>query len=146
MPQNQPGMGRIVPYLLYEDVGGALEFLAAAFGFREELRSLDPAGIVTHAEMRYGHDAIMMGAPGRGFEGPHRHGVVCQEVLVFVDDVDAHCARAAAAGATILDAPADQPYGDRRYRASDPEGHRWNFHQRLPGVPVDDEGPEPSAA
>jgi uncharacterized glyoxalase superfamily protein PhnB len=124
-------VGRIVPYLLYEDVVSALDFLAVAFGFREEMRYVGPDGIVTHAEMRYGADAIMMGAPGGGYQGPHRHGLISQEVLVFVDDVDAHYARAAGAGATILDEPADQEYGDRRYRAGDPEGHRWSFHQHL---------------
>jgi uncharacterized glyoxalase superfamily protein PhnB len=44
-----------------------------------------------------------------------------------VDDVDAHHARARAAGATIAAPPEDQPYGDRSYRAVDPEGHRWIF-------------------
>jgi hypothetical protein len=33
------------------------------------------------------------------------------------DSIDAHCARARAAGAAILQEPADQFYGDRTYRA-----------------------------
>jgi len=37
-------------------------------------------------------------------------------------DADAHYERAKAAGATILAAPADQPYGDRSYRV---EGAQW---------------------
>ncbi|MFN7173417.1 MAG: VOC family protein [Thermaurantiacus tibetensis] len=40
-------------------------------------------------------------------------------------DLDAHCAQARAAGAEILEEPADQFYGDRVYRARDPEGHVW---------------------
>lgn len=33
-------------------------------------------------------------------------------------------------GAEILEEPADQPHGDRRYGARDPEGHRWYFASR----------------
>ena len=48
-------------------------------------------------------------------------------VSCYVDDVDAHYEQAKAAGATILGEPEDQPYGDRSYRAVDPEGHKWFF-------------------
>lgn len=133
-------MGRVVPYILYEDVGGALDWLSAAFGFREELRYVGPDKSVTHAEMRYGDDAIMLGDPGDDFEGPHRHGRVCQQVLVYVDDVDAHFEQARAAGASVLERPADQAYGTRRYRATDPEGHVWDFHQTLRAVPAEEWG------
>ena len=46
-------------------------------------------------------------------------------------DADAHYERAKAAGATILAAPADQPYGDRSYCVEDPEGHHWLFHHPI---------------
>jgi uncharacterized glyoxalase superfamily protein PhnB len=48
-----------------------------------------------------------------------------------VDDVDAHWARARDAGATLVGEPDDQPYGERTYRALDPEGHRWIFSTPL---------------
>jgi uncharacterized glyoxalase superfamily protein PhnB len=48
-----------------------------------------------------------------------------------VDNVDAHYEKARAAGATIIAEPADQPYGERTYRALDPEGHRWIFGSPL---------------
>jgi hypothetical protein len=38
---------------------------------------------------------------------------------------------ARAAGAEIVDEPADQAYGERRYHARDPEGHSWYFAQPL---------------
>jgi uncharacterized glyoxalase superfamily protein PhnB len=53
----------------------------------------------------------------------------------MVDDVDAHCARARAAGAIVLNEPEDQPYGTRTYRVLDPEGHRWIFGSPLAGAP-----------
>jgi uncharacterized glyoxalase superfamily protein PhnB len=43
------------------------------------------------------------------------------------EDIDAHCAHARAASATIVTEPATQFYGDRTYRAQDPEGHIWTF-------------------
>ena len=45
------------------------------------------------------------------------------------EDIDAHCARARAAGAEIIMEPADQFYGHRTYRARDPGGHVWTFSQ-----------------
>jgi uncharacterized glyoxalase superfamily protein PhnB len=49
---------------------------------------------------------------------------------VFVDDVDAHHARAVVAGANVIFAPIDQPYGQREYGVSDPEGRIWSFATR----------------
>src|SRR3546814_16199880 len=43
------------------------------------------------------------------------------------DDIDAHCAKARAAGAEIIAEPETQFYGDRSSRAKDPEGHIWTF-------------------
>src|SRR5215813_8408179 len=48
-------------------------------------------------------------------------------VYVIVDDVDAHFARAKAAGAVITREPVTQDYGGRDYTAKDPEGHVWTF-------------------
>jgi uncharacterized glyoxalase superfamily protein PhnB len=48
-------------------------------------------------------------------------------LMCFVGDVDAHFARAQAAGAEILDPLADRDYGARLYTAADPEGHHWHF-------------------
>ena len=41
--------------------------------------------------------------------------------------MDAHFAQARDAGASILEEPADQFYGDRRYGVEDIEGHHWYF-------------------
>jgi uncharacterized glyoxalase superfamily protein PhnB len=47
-----------------------------------------------------------------------------------LEDVDAHCARARAAGLKVLLEPADQPWGDRMYCGADPEGQFWMFARR----------------
>lgn len=46
-------------------------------------------------------------------------------------DLGAHCQRAREAGAEIVQEPADQFYGERTYRARDPEGHLWTFSQTV---------------
>jgi PhnB protein len=50
-------------------------------------------------------------------------------VLVYVDDVAAHYARALDGGANIL-SELEEGENGKRYRAEDLEGHRWMFLQR----------------
>jgi len=56
--------------------------------------------------------------------------------IAVAEPIDQHCARARAAGARITQAPEDQFYGDRTYRALDPEGHVWNFSQKVREVSI----------
>jgi PhnB protein len=141
MPQNPPeGHPRISPYLLYEDVAGALDFLSRAFGFSERFRFADPQDDVTHAEMVLADGLIMMGDPGPDYESPKRAGRLGSQVHVYVDDVDAHFEHAKAAGATIVSELHEPGYGDRRYDAEDPEGNRWSFAQHIRDVPPEEWG------
>jgi uncharacterized glyoxalase superfamily protein PhnB len=132
MPANPPdNMPRITSYLLYEDVAAALDWLSRAFGFHERLRIPGPDGKPSHAEMELEDGVVMMGCPGPDYRNPKHLGAVTSELYVYVDDVDAHFERAKKAGATVLEEPADQFYGDRRYRVADPEGHHWSFATHL---------------
>lgn len=135
MVQNPPAnMPRITPYLLYADVESALAWLSEAFGFCERLRFPGPDGKITHAEMESGDSLIMMGCPGPDYRNPKQLGQVTQHTYIYVDDVDQHFEQAKRAGATILEPPEDQFYGDRRYGAEDPEGHHWYFAQHVRDV------------
>ena len=124
---------RVVPALSYDDAPAMIEFLCRAFGFVERFRLDMPDGSVGHASLLSDGEEITLASayPEGGLGGPgglpHRHATV----MVYVDDVDAHYARAAAEGATIQQEPEDQFYGDRTYRAADPEGGIWWFHQEL---------------
>jgi uncharacterized glyoxalase superfamily protein PhnB len=133
---------RTVPFLSYEDVSAAVDWLTEAFGFRERgERYAEPDGTVSHAELELEGAVVMLGWPGPDYRSPRRHAEDCEQarkwldspnvvdgVLVYVADVDAHCQRARAAGARILREPKDEPYG-RLYNAADLEGHRWMFMQ-----------------
>ena len=126
-------MGRIAPYLLYEDGAAAIDFLTNAFGFEEVMRMEDDQGAVNHAEVRLGEDSVMLGDPGDDYRNPRNADHSTALVHVYVDDVDGHFERAKAAGAEIVMEPTDQEYGDRRYDAKDPEGHFWSFATPLAG-------------
>jgi uncharacterized glyoxalase superfamily protein PhnB len=131
---------RIVPMLSYENGPAALDWLSRAFGFEEVRRWVDEDGTLSHGELRHGDELIMLATPTPDYRSPKRHREECESaqrwsrvpyvidgVLVYVDDVDAHCERARQSGATILSEPANEEAGLRLYRAEDLEGHRWMF-------------------
>ena len=57
----------ILPHLVYEDVGGALTWLAKAFGFTEHFRYSEPGGPFQGAQIHLGDVWIMLATsrPGR---------------------------------------------------------------------------------
>jgi PhnB protein len=141
-PEGTPS---VIPMISYEDGIGALEWLAKAFGFRETARLTAPDGRLSHGEMRAGDGLIMLASPTPDYRGPKRHREACEQarrwstvpwiidgVLVYVDHLERHLARAKAAGATILSEIEEGPPG-RRYRAEDLEGHRWFFFEKEHG-------------
>ncbi len=133
-------MQSVTPYLLYEDVAKALDWLVEVFGFDEVLRFQSENGDVTHAELRHGAESIYLGDPGDDYRSPKQLGTRSSLVHVYVDDVDAHYERAKAAGAQIGLEPTEQPYGDRRYDAYDLEGQLWSFATRGRRVPPEEWG------
>ncbi len=99
---------RITPYLLYEDVGKALDWLAKAFGLEEfGDRFTGPDGKVSHAAMKLGNGQIMLGCPGATYKNPKRLGHATQHLYVYTDEVDALFARARSMGAAVIEEPKD---------------------------------------
>jgi uncharacterized glyoxalase superfamily protein PhnB len=135
----------VIPMLAYEDGAAAIDWLVEAFGFEERERWADDDGTIVHAELATGSGTVMLATPTPEYVSPKRlrelsadarkmyeTPYIVDGVLVEVDDVDMHFARAKDAGATILSEPADQASGIRHYRVEDPEGHRWMFSQDIP--------------
>ena len=129
----------VVPVLIYEDVGKAIDWLCGAFGFTERLRTAGRDGRVTHAQLSVGEGAIMLGAPGAEFRSP-RPGEVNQYVHVHVENVDQHFEHAKRFGARIVQPPTNMPFGERPYTAEDLSGHRWTFSQSIGDVAPEDWG------
>jgi uncharacterized glyoxalase superfamily protein PhnB len=137
MSSNPPkGFPRVMPRLRYQDVSSAITWLAGAFGFEEHLRWADKAGCVQHAEMRIGDVLVELSAAHGEYATPRRLGKHSQSLIVLVDDVDDHHARARAAGAAIITEPTDTPWGLRQYTVDDLAGHRWEFAQHMRDVPA----------
>jgi uncharacterized glyoxalase superfamily protein PhnB len=89
-----------------------------------------PDNTIAHAELSFGNGMVMIGSAredGFPVKPPGDLGAVTQSAYVIVGDVDAHYARAKAAGAKILRDLQDTDYGSREYSAFDPEGQLWNF-------------------
>ncbi len=75
------------------------------------------------------------------YRNPKHLGGATHMTYIYVDDVDKHFRRAKEAGAKILEEPADQFYGDRRYGAEDPSGHHWHFATHVREVAPEDMNP-----
>src|SRR2546426_2697284 len=131
----------IVPMVAYEDPATAIDWLVRAFGFRErkDQRMKDRDGRITHAEFRLGKGRVFLATPTPDYQSPKHHRETCAAarkcssvpwvidgLLVRVDDVGRHFARAKSEGATMLSDLVHNPVG-RLYRAEDLEGHRWMF-------------------
>ena len=123
--------------LFYQDPKAALAWLEKAFGFELVMLLEDAEGNVAHSQMEFGDSYVMI---GQEWSADHKSpksvgGKNTQTVHVQIDsDVDAHFARAKAAGAEIMAEPETQFYGDRTYRCRDPEGHIWTVSQTVASV------------
>jgi len=123
----------IIPCLRYRDAHAAIDWLQRAFGFTAQAVYAD-GDIVMHAQLVFGGGMIMLGSAERdsAWSQHSAHpdevgGRQTQSACVIVHDVDAHHARAVAAGARIVIDIADQDYGGRGYACADPEGYLWWF-------------------
>ena len=122
-----------VPALSYRDPKAALDWLADAFDLEVTMAIEGPDDDPgqCHYEMGYeGKGRIMVGGEWNDWtRSPASIGGTntTSTHVAVTGDIDAHCERARAAGATILMEPADQFYGDRVYRCADLEGHHWTF-------------------
>lgn len=129
---DQDWRSPLMSALCYRDPKAALAWLEKAFGLETFMVIEDASGAVVHSEMRFGGCVVMIGPE---WTEDHKSpasigGKNTQSMHIQVtEDVDAHCARARAAGAEILMAPEDQFYGARTYRCRDLEGHFWTVAQ-----------------
>ena len=123
----------IIPTMKYDDAASAVEWLCEAFGFEKHLVVPGEEGMILHAQLTFGNGMIMLGsARDSEFDRYQKTpkavgGTGTQSAYIIVRDVDAHHAKAVAAGAKVVMEPADQEHGGRLYSCLDPEGHLWNF-------------------
>src|SRR5579859_1638051 len=135
------------PTAFYRDPLAALKWLEAAFGFETTTLVTEPSGRVGYSEMSFNGGVVSINPEFSGeIIGDARmvspleiEGRGTQFIRVHLaEGIDAHCERARAAGARITQEPHDEFYGERTYRAMDPEGHVWNFAQPVAAPSLED--------
>jgi MerR family transcriptional regulator, thiopeptide resistance regulator len=120
---------RVIALLVYDDIPAAHDFLVEAFGFTPGSIHRDAEGRAVHGEVRAGDLEIWLhrAVAELRLTSPCALPGDSSGLVVHVDDVDAHYEHARAHGARVEGEPSDQPYGQREYGVTDPEGHRWWF-------------------
>ena len=118
---RREGFLAVTPYIVVEDAPAFIDFMVRTFDAVEGSRLVGEAGV--HSDVQIGDSKLMIGggAPGRGLRGD----VLPAALHVYVPDTDAAFARAVDAGATVIQPPADQTYGERCGNVKDPFGNVW---------------------
>lgn len=125
---DAPDRPTLFPALRYRSGRDAVAFLTSAFDLQAGLQ-VSSNDDLAHTELWSGRGVVSVDA------GPDPHGCwrdLTQCTCVVMADPDAHHARAAAAGARIVRAPYDTPYGARGYVTQDVEGFLWSFSTYQP--------------
>jgi uncharacterized glyoxalase superfamily protein PhnB len=135
-PRQLRDRARLGIAVYYERPAAAAHWLAGAFGFEPTNTLPDVTADQnwdaerTWIEFDVGNCSVIVFK----LEGSEPASQVITHVpWVFVDDLDAHHARAQAHGATIV--TGIHQHGYRAYEADDLEGHRWTFAQARPTMP-----------
>ena len=117
----------VTPYLTVKRAEELVEFVKQVFGAHEVFRTIGSAGGL-HAEVTIGDSKLMIG----GYESVEE---IPTALHLYVPDADAVYQRAIEAGATSVEAPVDQFYGDREAGVKDPTGNVWWIATHKLGLP-----------
>jgi uncharacterized glyoxalase superfamily protein PhnB len=113
------GLGTVTPYLHPRGAFELIDFLKRGFAAEELAVHRGPDGVIAHAKVRMGGSVIEMG------EAHGEWAPMPTMFYVHVDGVDAWYRRALAAGASSMETPSVQPYGERRAAVRDAFGNQW---------------------
>lgn len=113
------GYHSVTPYLIVQGASGLIDFVKQVFNGEAFVRMERADGTILHAEVRIGDSVVMLSDAGG--ESTPMPGML----HLYVNDADATYRRALAAGATSLQEPANQFYGDRSAGVKDQFGNQW---------------------
>ena len=115
--KQTPVQQTITPYLTVRRAEQLVDFVKTALGGVEVFRTTGSAGGL-HAEVTIGESKLMIG----GYETVEEMPTALH---LYVPDADVVYKRALEAGATSVEEPVDQFYGDREAGVKDPTGNIW---------------------
>ncbi|MFI2363770.1 VOC family protein [Promicromonospora sp. NPDC019610] len=131
-PTGAPtGYTSVAPWVVTDDTGAFLDFVAQAFEGEELARVATEDGSIGHGEIRVGDTVVL--AFDRRPEWPAMPSLL----RVFVPDADAAFGRAVTAGAAVVTALDDNAFGQRGGRVRDPFGNIWWVVSHVEDVPED---------
>jgi PhnB protein len=133
------GFHTVTPYLTCKNAAQAIDYYKSVFGATEVMRMAGPDGKIGHAEIQIGNSRIMLGDEFPGMSCAPTPGAknACG-LFLYLEDVESSFNRAVAAGATVDMPLADQFWGDRYGKLTDPFGHNWGLAQHVEDVAPDE--------
>lgn len=120
------GYHTITPALTCKNAAQAIEFYKKAFGAKEKFRMEGPGGSIGHAELTIGDSTILLNDEFPGMSTAPT-GLGGSYLFLYVEDCDAVFNAAVAAGAKVTMPLADQFWGDRFGKLTDPYGYNWGI-------------------
>ncbi len=129
------GFHSITPALTCKGAAGAIDFYKSVFGATEVMRMPGPDGRVMHGEIRIGDSVLFVSDEFPGMSCAPTPGATNPVyIFLYTENVDATFNRAVAAGAKVDMPLADQFWGDRYGKITDPFGHQWGLAQHVEDV------------
>jgi lactoylglutathione lyase len=118
------------PILITADLPAALGFYRDLLGARVAYEFPGPDGVPGYVGLELGDSHIGIGRdPGATAAPSERFSL-----WVYAEDCDAAVERLRAGGVTIVEEPADQPWGERVARVLDPDGNLVIVGQAAPAA------------
>lgn len=119
------GYSTITPYLAIKNAGQLVGFLKKVFNAEEHRLMRGEDGSFMHGEFRIGDSLVMIG------DVQGRHDPFPGMLYVYIPDVDKTYKKAIEEGATSIEEPENQDYGDRRAAFADPSGNSWYIASQI---------------
>ena len=119
-----PRFATVTPYVFADDAEQLVGFLVEGLGGEETCRTMRGDSIA-NCQVAIGTTTLMVSEASEQFP-PSR-----SSFYLYVKSADESMQRALNAGASLVMAVADMPYGDRQGGVSDPSGNLWWISQRL---------------
>ena len=119
------GAPTVQPFLQPVKAVPVIEFLVGAFDAVELGRATAEDGTLLHSTVRIGNSALELIEAAGGYQP------MPGMFYLYVEDADRVFAQALACGATLHEALADRPYGDRNGSVKDVAGNLWYIAQHI---------------